>query len=368
MERDIPSSILLVAADGRADAPQAHRPDVGGDESPRLVIRGESSEQTNPESGESYELVSVGGRGHLIAHPLPDPNANPVAAQTDWLNCTFPFERERLSDILQSLFRLLGPCYAPAKERGRGLHGWRESLSMGASSAMFAYGGQRGTALLSLPGVACTVIPKDNWPELVAYLRDSLLARISRWDGAVDDFEGVHSVDEAVELYQAGMFGSGGNYPECDQRGNWLRPNGRGRTFYVGLRENGKLLRVYEKGMQQGQPWHPWVRWELELHNKDRVIPWQAVLEPGKYVAGAYGKTLRWITEDMCRVRTARTALTVSYEHLSRAAKRSYGKLINLMLEVEGSPEKVIEKLRQDGMPARLDHPPIPGYGKPMPC
>lgn len=46
-------------------------------------------------------------------------------------------------------------------------------------------------------------------------------------------------------------------------------PDGRGRTFYVGRRENGKLLRVYEKGKQLGAENSPWVRIELELHNKD---------------------------------------------------------------------------------------------------
>lgn len=37
--------------------------------------------------------------------------------------------------------------------------------------------------------------------------------------------------------------------PECDQAGNLINPNGDGRTFYVGKRKNGKMLRVYEKGM-----------------------------------------------------------------------------------------------------------------------
>lgn len=73
---------------------------------------------------------------------------------------------------------------------------------------------------------------------------------------AVDDVEGVHTVDMSVELYLSGAFGSGGRRPSCHQNGNWIDPDGTGRTFYVGKRENGKLLRVYEKGMQLGIPWH----------------------------------------------------------------------------------------------------------------
>ena len=45
-------------------------------------------------------------------------------------------------------------------------------------------------------------------------------------------------------------------------------------------------------------PGHPWVRWELSLGNKGRVIPWDVLLEPGRYVVGAYPKALiedfRW--------------------------------------------------------------------------
>jgi phage replication initiation protein len=209
-----------------------------------------------------------------------------------------------------------------------------------------------------VPGGACHTVP--DWPALICFLRDECKARITRWDGAVDDYEGKHSVDYAVELYKNGMLSSGGNRPSCDQRGNWIEPDGSGRTFYVGKRKNGKTLRVYEKGMQLGHQFHPWVRWELELHNVDRVVPWDALLNPGKYVAGAYPKALGWIQEEMSRVATVRKETTMSYTHLVECASQAYGALVNVMMAVEDSPEKVIERLRRNRIPRRLNFPVVP--------
>ena len=97
----------------------------------------------------------------------------------------------------------------------------------------------------------------------------------------------------------------------------------------------------------------PWVRWELELHNRDRIIPWDVILEPGKYLAAAYA-CMGWVSEIQERIRTTRQTATLSYQHLTYYARQAYGPLINVMLEVEGSAEKVIEQLIRSGSPARL--------------
>ncbi len=46
-----------------------------------------------------------------------------------------------------------------------------------------------------------------------------------------------------------------------------------GRTLYIGKRENGKMLRIYEKGKHLGNPVSSWVSVELELKGKNRIIP-----------------------------------------------------------------------------------------------
>jgi phage replication initiation protein len=179
-------------------------------------------------------------------------------------------------------------------ECGRGLHGWKQSFDLGETGAKLAIGGQNSTVFLSLPGEACTLIPLETWPILSTFLSTRYNAHITRWDGAVDDYEGHHSVDWSVKQYMDNQFNAGGNKPSCNQQGNWIDPDGSGRTFYVGKRKNGKLIRIYEKGKQLGDPNSPWVRWEVELHNKQRVIPWDVLINPGPYVAGAYPCT-QWV-------------------------------------------------------------------------
>lgn len=337
---------------------------------PRLVIRGESY-QDNLNSGETFELIAFGsqGKAKLVAIPLAKPDAEPLAALTDYLNTTFPFNptQEIISQLVQYFRLFLGGAFDHMQERKGGLHGYKTSFNIGKTGGMFAFGGQRGTALVSLPGSACALI--DDWHSCYHLFNEVLKGRITRWDGAVDMFDGSPSVDDAVNFYLTGQFTAGGNKPSCSQQGNWIEADGSGRTFYVGKRKNGKLLRVYEKGKQLGDGSSPWVRWELELHNRDRIIPWDVLLEPGKYLAAAYD-CMGWVSEIQEQIRTTQQSSTISYGHLTDYAQRAYGRLINVMLEVEGSPEKVVEKLIRSGVPARLnigEQSPAPYINAPKP-
>lgn len=326
---------------------------------PRLVIRGESFPKnpniSDQKDGESHELFTINGKPFVISTPLPKVDGAPYSAITDFLNCTFPYKPYQFDSILFDLIECLGNQFSPIKDRLKGLHGWDNSLQLGETKTFFGYGGQNNTAFLSIPGEACHMVP--SWKNLVILIRDKYQGKITRWDGAVDDYHGTHSVDTAVQYYLDGKFNAGGKTPGCDQKGNWLLPDGRGRTFYVGKRENGKMLRVYEKGMQLGAKWHPWVRWELELHSVDRVIPWDVLLEPGKYVAGAYPKATGWIQQDMSRIRTIQNTAQISYDYMTACTSMSFGKHLKVMLEIEGSAERVLQKVVRDGIPKRLDLP-----------
>lgn len=326
--------------------------DVGAIASPRLVIRGESSdEDTNSYGGERVEIWAVRGRAQPIAIPAPFTSAHPLSALTDYLNITFPFTEDRLPSFVADWRRFLGDSFGALSERSRGLHGYRRSFLFDHGSVLVAVGGQRGTGFVSLPGEGCARVP--CWESARTFFADVLKGRITRWDGAVDDFDGVHGVDLAVEWWRAGKFNAGGNRPSCSQYGNWIEPDGHGRTFYVGRRTNGKLMRIYEKGKQLGDPNSPWVRWELELHNIDRVIPFDVLTAPGQYVAGAY-PCMRWVREEASRIRTHRKSVEIVYEYLVRCAQTGYGRLINVMLEREPSVEAVVEKLVRPGVPSRL--------------
>lgn len=325
---------------------------------PRLVTRGESYEnyEVIGNDGETYALVIQNGRIKQIHIPKPKIDGVASAAIVDFLNCTFPFNsKASLNNFFHDLLPILGSNFAPAISRNSGKYGYSYSFQLGNSKSLFAYGGNASTGFLSFSGEACHQIP--NWKNLVNYLKNTLKARITRWDGAHDDFEGTYSVDKALSMYQDGLFTNGGRKPLMDQRGNWIEPDGRGRTLYIGSSENGKLTRVYEKGMQLGIPYHQWVRWETQLGNRDREIPWEAVLEPGKYLAGCYPKAMGWISEEQSRIRTIQKTAEAGYDSLTHWLSVAYGKQINVMMDKEGSAEKVIELIRRSGLPTRLQLP-----------
>lgn len=325
-------------------------------DSPRLVIRGESLDTPHPQSGGETFLVRSAGPNGLILVTVPQPflEAHSFAALTDYLNITFPFggRSEDVAPFLTLLRSSVGTCLGALAERNRGLHGWKRSYAFEHGGALFAFGGQKDTAFLSLPGEACSLVP--DWPKATLLFDKTLKARITRWDGAVDDFEGAYTVDTALSWYRSNGFNVGGRKPSYRQVGPWDKPTDEGRTFYVGTRQNGKLMRIYEKGKQLGDINSKWVRWELELHSVDRHIPFDVLLSPGRYVAGAY-PCLRWVSREASRIKTIQKTGEISYRHLLNCLSVAYGRMINVMMEVERDPARVVELLRLPGAPSRLN-------------
>jgi phage replication initiation protein len=118
------------------------------------------------------------------------------------------------------------------------------------------------------------------------------------------------------------------------------------------------MLRVYEKGKQLGDKSSSWVRWELQLGNRDRVIPLEVLLGPGPYVAGAYA-CLDWINEKANRVRVVQKTAQIGYECLTHHARAAYGRFLYVMRDVEGSADAVLNTLAVPGFPKRLQMPDI---------
>jgi len=211
--------------------------------SPRLVIRGENH-STQP---------------------------NPHSAFIDWLSFTFRYRLDEnhslidLDRLLRSAFGFgVGTCL------NRKQHNYAQSWEIGNGYGIFATGGDSvaGTSLVSLSGEGCSVV--RSWANVYSLLQ-KLTAKITRVDLSHDDFEGLIPLPMAVEWYLAGDFHAGKGRPPTGELIDDFN-SGKGKTLYIGRRENGKYLRIYEKGRQLGDPSSPWVRWELELKNQDRVI------------------------------------------------------------------------------------------------
>jgi phage replication initiation protein len=211
-----------------------------------------------------------------------------------------------------------GPS-AELKEMERGvvrLQGWQIYLNATGCAVVGSFGGQAWR-------YAADAIGRHGY-------------RITRVDIAVDDVAGVYSVDLAADWYQAGRFDPAtGRPPSCSQNGNWFRPDGRGRTLYVGRRSGAKLLRIYEKGKQLGDAGSAWVRWELELHHdKDRPLPPAILARPARYFAGGFPALAEVLRVGAEKIETIKEQAKVELEALVSHARNSYGKLCHVLRQL----------------------------------
>ena len=290
------------------------------------------------------------------------------SAFLDWVNFTtdeqdFFFGMDCISDE-QVMDRVSFKCkeifgFGVTSQRDSGANFYHRSYILGDGYGMVCHGGQRSTVLVMLSGEGCSAA-KEGWEKrLYDFLRKRCgnRAKLTRTDLAHDDYEGkTYSVDRADADFDAGLFNNGGRMPNHEYRGNWKRPNGKGRTLYIGNRANGKFCRVYEKGRQLGDKNSEWVRVEVEFKSVDREIPFEILLEPGQYLAAAY-PAFGWISEHQERILTTQKKTEITYDAACVWLKKQVGAWVNVLVGIEGSAEKAVQKIIRDELPKRIQVP-----------
>ncbi|OAM51518.1 hypothetical protein A7981_08490 [Methylovorus sp. MM2] len=234
-------------------------------------------------------------------------------------------------------------------KRDKGMHFYRTSYNLGDKYGFVCYGGQRNTVHFVLNGSGCAAARRGWERRLFDFLESSMNAGITRIDLAHDDIKGeLYTVDDLDKAYDDGKFNNGGRDPNIEHRGNWKKPNGKGRTIYIGNRNNGRYFRGYEKGKQLGDPNSPWVRMEVEFKSVDRIVPFDILKRPQDYYAAAY-PILATFSHDLKRIHTIQKTTQISYERTKRWLKRQCGPALNLMLDIEGSPKAVLDMIIREG-------------------
>lgn len=365
--------------DGRHDHPpertqRARRTDVRAAHPSSSNTRETNSDSYHPQNvGSGIEVWTADGteqgtittdgkRSIITLTPVPLDSASSRVAHIDWLAFSFnppSSDRDSIAQLLAQLASLSGlPCI-PAVCKGKGWNGYttRHDLTDGGDAplGLVASGGkrQRGTIHVELNAYACALF--NDWQAFVD-LGELLQAKITRLDLAHDDREGqTFTMQKMADWYQQGQFNCGGRKPFHTLAGDWLADGSpSGRTLYIGKRENGKMLRIYEKGKQLGDSVSPWVRVELELRGKNRIIPWNALIKPGNYLAGSYN-CLNFLSVEQEKIRTITKAATISFDRSVEHARLMVGKLVNVMMKASsGDAFAVVGKLKRDGVPDRL--------------
>lgn len=161
--------------------------------------------------------------------------------------------------------------------------GW---IGSGASSIKNQ--AQQGNVVhVNLYGEACLFISQKAMSAL-AQLGQRLNGWVTRCDLALDFWKGIEGGMEGLnQFYVQGDMDVRGKRPKVAHHGDWI--NKRACTFYLGSRDAGKLTRVYLKGDQLFglEASDPWTRVELQWGDQLRILPWDMLVSPAQYFAGA---------------------------------------------------------------------------------
>lgn len=334
----------------------------GGDRALSRVVTREQTSRTLQDPVYVDSIVPVGdaiysrpGRKGIAVPlyvPRPCATASPRAAIIDWLAFTVHLKAHYdLKALAADLLGLFG--VSRTGDSGHGWNGYSHRAMLG-DYGMMAWGGaqQCDTAYVSLNAHGCALVA--DWEPIEAWIA-RIEAKISRVDLAHDDFTGeTYNVDALRAWYLGdGFIGKDGRKPCSMLIGDWDNET-KGRTYQIGSRASGKLLRGYEKGKQLGDAESPWFRLELELLAKNRLIPWEVLTKPGQYLAGAY-PCLATLSECPSRIPASIKAAGTEYEALLRHIRRQYGQAINLVRLVEGKDlAHVLAKITRFGIPQRF--------------
>lgn len=325
-----------------------------------------SDENASPasEDAASPRVVTTGGnffppttQQNEISRPAISPCPTQQLAHVDWLGFTINIaDMGEMSDHETMLWFLLEfhhfSDFFVYEKRRKGWFGYKESYDIEFGSGMLAFGGehQKDTLHVELTAKGCAAI--KDWFAVREWL-ERMGAKITRADIAHDDHEGkTINLERCKQWLDEGLFSCGKREPDrklIDDLGT-----GKGSTLYVGKRANGKCFRGYEKGKQLGDKFSTWFRAEVEWRAKDRVIPFDVLTNPGIYLAGSF-PALAFLSAVQDRIKTMKTAVTVTVEQAVSNAKQLVGKLLNVLSEhLSWSPDDIVKTLRRDGMPGRL--------------
>ncbi len=282
-------------------------------------------------------------------------------AHIDWLAFTVTLsESQDLYPLVKVLRQFLPRINV--ESAGKGWQGYQERHNIKHTDfesdlGFIAHGGknQRNTATIQLNAQACALI--TDWLSLKIWCELNA-KKITRVDLAHDDISGgTLTIDRAIQWLKDGLFSNNGTREGLTAvKGRLIDDlgSGDGKTLYIGNRKSGKMLRIYEKGKQLGDASSPWVRVELELKDKDRIIPWDVLINPSHYLAAAY-PCLNFLSATQHKIKTVKKSVEVSLDSAIHHLRNMGGMLINIMMHQHGGDAfTVVNTLKRDGIPKRL--------------
>jgi DNA relaxase NicK len=334
-----------------------------------MILRSNNTKSQSAQVSQNAVIPPYANRGGKSLTPLPQ-KTQPIefTAIVDWLSFSFKLYsqseksshsmivkddwalRNEMDEHLAEISNYIeGLCFRHTSSGGKGYKYKYNLYRHDKPCGMAYYGGNNGTAYIELSGVGCELVDFSTFSRYVETLNGCKLKRV---DLAHDDFEGNRGFAFWLEKAHQGLFAGRGRPPSYRTIIN--SDHGKGNTLYVGHKANGQELCGYEKGKQLGDEKSPWFRLEGRITAVDRVIPFETLTQPAKYLAGMY-PILSILSDIYEKIRVVRDKFSISLESLQKYARLSYGRLISYMdEELNMTGHEICEVLRRPGSPSRL--------------
>lgn len=255
----------------------------------------------------------------------------------------------QLDHALWLIREIFGPI--EVEDTGKGFRGYLHCFRF-AGKAIVAFGGDlnKQTIHFDIPGESCALIA--NWEKLADFL-DDYPAKLTRCDLAHDDYEGeTLSIDWARTQYaQGGFKPARGLSPKSRLVSD--EGHGTGSTYYVGSRESGKLLRIYEKGKELGDIFSHWVRFEVEWRSVHRELSTDMLRDPSAYLAGSY-PCAGFISGRLQTIKTVAFKAAATIEKAVDHALKQAGGVIAALKELGHSTEEILNRIAKPVPSPRL--------------
>ncbi len=306
---------------------------------------------------QQVELVMSDGQIKIMPTRIP---AVGHCAVIDWVNLTVHQDTflatsgKCLFDAQDYVIEASRLChkifgFGVTAEYGKILNFYRNSWVLGDGFGFVCYGGQRDTLMIVLNGSGCLHAAEGWERRLYQFLTNTAKRpQLTRIDLAHDDFESKFITPEWAEAqWVEGNMSLCANAPNIEKRGNWHRPNGRGRTLYIGSRESGKFARFYEKGKKEGDIESAWTRAEIELKSSDRLIPLDILLTPSDYFLGTY-PCLAFLKSEITtpeRIKVKQKAASITFERSIEIVKTQMGAYITFLRNYFNDDDKFLAKI-----------------------
>lgn len=179
----------------------------------------------------------------------------------------------------------------PVEDSGMDFYAARSPLYFEGQLVGFVLAGgksseQANTVHFNLFGGACLHIGPSQLRALADWI-DDMGGWVTRCDLALDVWQGLE-IERVRDAWRAGEFDVRGKRPGQTEHGCWS--SGHSRTFEVGSRSTGKIMRAYEKGDELfgHEANDPWVRLEVEYRHNHRILTTEVLRRPADFFAGAY--------------------------------------------------------------------------------